>query len=186
MNLSYLIVQPLCHLVHVWSFHSQLTWKSIRHTLWCCWEGKRRKLDVHRDDILTRWNSMHLHSLRHRVVETWRMGCRADHSHKVTHFYDSGIRPWGIDSSSSRFLDGSVHSTPCTQYNTRQLIRCQWAFMRPNWISSRNNIKLGAVHQILCGCERVGLPSGANLGWASFRERYCTALFIYSNYIGAP
>lgn len=58
--------------------------------------------------------------------------------------------------------------------------------MHINRISRRNNTKLGPVHQILSHSERLRLPSGANLGPASFRERYCAALFIHSNYIRAP
>lgn len=49
----------------------------------------------------------------------------------------------------------------------------------------RKNTKLGPVHQTLSRFERLRFPSGANLGPASFGERYCRALFIRSNYIPA-
>lgn len=60
------------------------------------------------------------------------------------------------------------------------------AFAQRNWFLTRNNIKLWPVHQTLSPSERLRLPSGANLGPASFRERYCAALFTLSNYIQAP
>lgn len=44
-------------------------------------------------------------------------------------------------------------------------------------------MKLWPLHQIVSQFERLRFPSGANLGPASFRERYCRVLFILSNYI---
>lgn len=67
----------------------------------------------------------------------------------------------------------------------RQLSECRGVYRENVNFQVRNHVKLRPLHQIVSPFERLRFPSGANLGPASFRERYCRALFILSNYIPA-
>lgn len=145
--------------------------------------AQRRQSEMQARDKYEKWNKMHL--LSFKVLATDDL--KGNRSAKLITLLNFNIKGLYMEAliDSNLILVHSVYSQSLVQ-------RCglSWAVVeRTHWETEfpcRNNIKLRPVHQILSQFEWLRFPSGANLGPASFRERYCTALFIYSNYIGAP